>query len=823
MELTPLKRPTVKAKADYGEWHYPPELPSGWVVAQRTRSGWDVRVKDGVSAEKSVKVVSADFTGRSQTLSLAAAIGLNKLRQGVKMNPEPADEPNYGRAAMKGIKRAGILKKLMSAGGKKVVAKTAAKTAAKTGAKVAAKGGAKFVPGLGEVLMVIDAAPEAWRVQKERVASVRDTRQRMREAKGFIGGVKELGAGAGRLAVIDATGNLRIAAAALVGSDVVHSVHEASKKPKKNPGSIQQNIAEINQMLKNMPSDWKAQLNNNSQKLRFASPAQQSGTPHAPDAHSVLRALNLNNRGELSSEVKPGQEPTSGNPVPEDVREAAMEGVRLSHRNNYGGYDFIGVARGIQLAISPNISDAALNRMRMYFDRKTKQDRLSDQYVNKNGKRYWSWLNWGGDPGARWSGSKRFAELVKENPRRYGGLPVRQNFLFKSDPEAVDAAKRQQLIAAFSAAHPSLPGVQVRTIVRAPAKPGMFSKKLNPALYLVGPVVSERMLTDTSDTGSPTSYYEDTSAWILPHVFGAWNVATKHNTKVYAADVYTGQVREFNNITDFEAAVNQARGNWKVLMARSNPYYNPYHKKEIGPQGTVCFYIYNDDGTKVVGPGGPKYCYSLDKAELFVKKAEAAGKRVSPSSVSPGPRVTEPPGPFGHRGQEGDPPGWDARQAQRQEADPPGWFKQESWTPVDKPQRPVTASAKTTNLKILESRMAQLIPILNYHLVKSSEGRWGTVYGTTGRPDSIYGIREVTPRHTYAVLHSKPWKERLRGTSDTEMHYPPEFVVNLNTLELSRSDGNGHPRPEYNFGHIDEVIARGQTLKPRSNPRGSWE
>ena len=93
------------------------------------------------------------------------------------MNPEPAEEPNYGRAAMKGIKRAGILKKLMSAGGKKVVAKTAAKTAAKTGAKVAAKGGAKFVPGLGEVLMVIDAAPEAWRVQKEKLASVRDTGQ----------------------------------------------------------------------------------------------------------------------------------------------------------------------------------------------------------------------------------------------------------------------------------------------------------------------------------------------------------------------------------------------------------------------------------------------------------------------------------------------------------------------------------------------------------------------------------------------------------------------------------------------------------------------
>lgn len=769
MELTPLKRPTVKASADYGEWHYPPELPSGWVVARRSRSGWDVRFKDGVSAEKSVKVVPEDFKGRSQTLSLAAAIGLNKLRQGAKMNPETAEEPDYRRAAMKGAARVGILKRLLSAGGKKA--------AAKTGAKVAAKGGGKFIPFVGEALMVVDAVPEAVRVQKEKLASVRDTGQRIREAKGVTGAVKELGAGAGRFAVIDAKGALRIGAAALVGSDVVHSVHEASKKPKKNPGSIQQNIAEINRMLKNMPSDWKAQLNNNSQKLRFASPAQQSGTPHSPDAHSVLRALNLNNRGELSSEVKPGQEPTSGNPVPEDVREAAMEGVRLSHKNNYGGYDFIGVARGIQLAISPNISNAALNRIRMYFDRKTKQDRMSDQYVNKHGKRYWSWLNWGGDPAARWSGSKRFAELVKENPM----LPVRRNFLFKADPEAVDAAKRQQLIAAFSAAHPSLPGMQVRTIVRAPAKPGMFSKKLNPALYLVGPVVSERMLTDTSESGSPTSYYEDTSAWILPHVFGAWNAATKHNTKVYAADVYTGQVREFSNINDFEAAVNQARGDWKVLMARSNPYYNPYHKQAIGPQGTVCFYIYNDDGTHVIGPTGPKYCYSLDKAELFVKKAEAAGKRVSPSSVSPGPRTVEPPGPF----------------ASGASARPP------SATPPRGTQK-----ASTSPASFIEARFERLRPILNHHLVMSNDRlHWGgEVSGTAPQ------VAGIDPRRKYAVIFS------VGRNSGRQI---PEFVVNMNNMEISRADKDGQPRPEWNFGTIDEVIARGRTLKPRNNP--NWE
>jgi hypothetical protein len=179
-----------------------------------------------------------------------------------------------------------------------------------------------------------------------------------------------------------------------------------------NPSDIAANVAEINRYLKSMPSGWEANLDSNRMKLQAAGAEADQIPPARPNAHSVLLALNLNNRGDVSSEAAAGQEPASGNTVPEDVREAAMEGVRLSHKNNYGGYDFIGVARAIQLAISPRISDAALNRMRMYFNSKTKQDRLSDQYVQKHGKRYWAWMNWGGDPGAVWSKSKRFRELV---------------------------------------------------------------------------------------------------------------------------------------------------------------------------------------------------------------------------------------------------------------------------------------------------------------------------------------------------------------------------------------------------------------------------
>jgi hypothetical protein len=71
---------------------------------------------------------------------------------------------------------------------------------------------------------------------------------------------------------------------------------------------------------------------------------------------------------------------------------------------------------------------------------------------------------------------------------------------------------------------------------------------------------------------------------------------------------------------------------------RHNPFYNPYAKPGSDPHGKACFYIYNDDGTQAVGPTGPKFCYSADKAQEIIKKVEAAGQRVSPSSVSPGPR-----------------------------------------------------------------------------------------------------------------------------------------------------------------------------------------
>ena len=274
--------------------------------------------------------------------------------------------------------------------------------------------GAASIFGSGTVKMAREAAGEALAARTAKQNGVGEAVVRgMGRAAGYA---PQITKHAGTL-LTEGGKLVGLAATTVIGGTVaVKTAKAAWKDAKKNPSSIAENVAEINKMLKNMPTDWQSQLSINRAELKAAGADSSQLPPASPNAHNILLALNLNNRGEVSSEAAAGQEQPSGKTVPDDVREAAMEGVRLSYQNNYGGYHLIGLGRAIQLAVSPKISDAAFNRMRMYFNRKTKQDRLSDQYANKRGKRYWSWLNWGGDPGARWTKSSRFAQLVKSNP-----------------------------------------------------------------------------------------------------------------------------------------------------------------------------------------------------------------------------------------------------------------------------------------------------------------------------------------------------------------------------------------------------------------------
>ena len=233
--------------------------------------------------------------------------------------------------------------------------------------------------------------------------------------------------------------------------------------------------------------------------------------------------------------------------------------------------------------------------------------------------------------------------------------------------------------------------------------------------------------------------------------------------------------------------------------------YNPYAKPGQDQYGKVCFYIYNDDGTQVTGPTGPKFCYSAEKAAEMVKKAESAGKRVSPSSVSPGPRTAPGPAAHGRDREQSDFSYTVDRDASR--------F---SYT-VDRDTSrfsPPTPRSSRPVIAVLESKFAQLAPILNHHLVMSyAQSNAAPLEQAKRRAPRVQGIEA---RKKYAVIHSGTYPDRLTQ----QKRIVPEFVVNMETMEISRSDENGQPRDRWNFGTIDEVIARGQTLKPRQNPMG---
>jgi hypothetical protein len=296
-------------------------------------------------------------------------------------NPDE-DRINYVKAAKKGYERVGILSRVFGKAG----TKAAVITGAKVGAKVGFKAGAKTVPIAGQVLMALDAAPEAYRVAKEGFALNRQGMREIKEAQGL----KERAAAIGRYAKATAqqqvTGAARVGAAALVGSDVVHSLR------KKNPQDYR---AEIAKMLQKMPSDWVRQYNSGRRQL-----ADVGGPvlPASPTPEQAMLMIGITAGGRSS-----GDTPVGSLPIPQEVRDEAMHGLRLSHKQNYGAWDFIGIARAIQLAISPGVTPTTQKRMRNYFSRHRK-DAQSARWGNEsNPSRGWmAWLNWGGDAGQQW-------------------------------------------------------------------------------------------------------------------------------------------------------------------------------------------------------------------------------------------------------------------------------------------------------------------------------------------------------------------------------------------------------------------------------------
>ena len=163
---------------------------------------------------------------------------------------------------------------------------------------------------------------------------------------------------------------------------------------------IEANRREVEQMLKTAPSDWRSQFGSGASQLRQT--GQFGGKELTREG--ALRILGITAGGNRSSDTARGSQR-----VPADVREDAMRGLRLSHANNYGAWNFIGIARAIQLATEPGVPTSTMDRMRNYFTRHTK-DKQSANFGNDRSpsRGYMAWLNWGGDAGLRWtSGTPR--------------------------------------------------------------------------------------------------------------------------------------------------------------------------------------------------------------------------------------------------------------------------------------------------------------------------------------------------------------------------------------------------------------------------------
>lgn len=368
-------------------------------------------------------------------------------------------------ATMLGVKVAGRVKTAARIAAK-IGGKQAAKTAAKAGAKAGAKQGGKFIPIVGEVLMVIDAAPEALAVTREGYARAKQSVKDVRAAKGVLGTAKAVAQEAGEHMIATQVGSARVAAAAFVGSDVVKAAREKGaeymkkrketkknpeflKKAKKhaqaawdkapefmdqtierahkiaqtaeglaktaevvgkaaetisaaaknNPARLESNYQEIARMLQSMPSDWQRQYRSGARQLN-----QAGGPvlPMNPSPEDVVQLIGITAGGNLSRDKAQGP-----NAVPAAVRQAAMKGLRLSHKNNYGAWNFIGIARAVELAIVPSVSDETMSRMRNYFTRHLK-DKGAPNFGNdaKPSRGYMAWLNWGGDAGAKWVNSR---------------------------------------------------------------------------------------------------------------------------------------------------------------------------------------------------------------------------------------------------------------------------------------------------------------------------------------------------------------------------------------------------------------------------------
>jgi hypothetical protein len=150
----------------------------------------------------------------------------------------------------------------------------------------------------------------------------------------------------------------------------------------------------IGKWLSNAPSAWKSEFSSGmSERV-----ATGQGGSRAMNVDNALKILRITAGGNISGVTARGR-----NKVPDSVRFDAMKGLALSWTHDYGGWNFIGVARAIQLAIMPGVPNETMNRMANFFGRNQKWKKAR-QFGDDNdpSRGYMAWLNWGGVAAEKW-------------------------------------------------------------------------------------------------------------------------------------------------------------------------------------------------------------------------------------------------------------------------------------------------------------------------------------------------------------------------------------------------------------------------------------
>ena len=176
--------------------------------------------------------------------------------------------------------------------------------------------------------------------------------------------------------------------------------------------TAQQNAEVIQKLLATAPPDWKVQFAGGLSDRRHS--GQHVGSTDMTIANA-LSILGITAGGNPSFD-----DVTGPHKVPDAVRKNAMKGLHLSHKNDYGAWNFIGIARAIQLATVPGVSDRTISRMSAYFGRHVKDQKSSNFGNDASPSRgYMAWLNWGGDEGYDWANGIKAGthrKVSKSNP-----------------------------------------------------------------------------------------------------------------------------------------------------------------------------------------------------------------------------------------------------------------------------------------------------------------------------------------------------------------------------------------------------------------------